>query len=67
MQIAVKDLIDIASHPSGSGNPHAMSAEPATADAPIIATLRATGADVFAATSLLEYAAARPTRTCPRR
>ncbi|MDP9844954.1 amidase family protein [Streptosporangium lutulentum] len=57
VQIAVKDLIDIAGHPSGSGNPHAMSAEPATADAPIIATLRATGADVFAATSLLEYAA----------
>ncbi|MEV6866640.1 amidase family protein [Streptosporangium subroseum] len=57
VQIAVKDLIDIAGHPRGNGNPHAMRAEPATADAPIIATLRASGADVFAATSLLEYAA----------
>ncbi|SNT60038.1 2-dehydropantoate 2-reductase [Streptosporangium subroseum] len=57
VQIAVKDLIDIAGHPRGNGNPQAMRAEPAAADAPIIATLRATGADVFAATSLLEYAA----------
>jgi Asp-tRNA(Asn)/Glu-tRNA(Gln) amidotransferase A subunit family amidase len=57
VQIAVKDLIDIAGHPRGNGNPHAMRAEPATADAPIIATLRGAGADVFAATSLLEYAA----------
>ncbi|AWS42210.1 amidase family protein [Streptosporangium sp. 'caverna'] len=57
VQIAVKDLIDIAGHPRGNGNPHAMQAEPATADAPIITTLRAAGADVFAATSLLEYAA----------
>ena len=34
-----------------------MRGRPATADAPVIAALRAAGADVFAATSLLEYAA----------
>ncbi|MEO3869479.1 amidase family protein [Nonomuraea sp. B12E4] len=57
VQVAVKDLIDIAGHPRGNGNPHAMRAEPATADAPVVEALRAAGADVFAATSLLEYAA----------
>jgi 2-dehydropantoate 2-reductase len=57
MAVAVKDIIDIAGHPRGNGNPEAMRARPATADAPVIAALRATGADVFAATSLLEYAA----------
>jgi 2-dehydropantoate 2-reductase len=55
--VAVKDIIDIAGHPRGNGNPEAMRAQPATADAPVVAALRATGADVFAATSLLEYAA----------
>jgi 2-dehydropantoate 2-reductase len=55
--VAVKDMIDIAGHPRGNGNPEAMRAQPATADAPVIAALRAAGADVFAATSLLEYAA----------
>jgi Asp-tRNA(Asn)/Glu-tRNA(Gln) amidotransferase A subunit family amidase len=57
LQIAVKDIIDIAGHPRGNGNPESMRSEPAAADAPVIATLRAAGADVFAATALLEYAA----------
>ena len=57
VQIAVKDIIDIAGHPRGSGNPHAMHSARAKKDAPIITALRAAGADVFAATSLLEYAA----------
>jgi Asp-tRNA(Asn)/Glu-tRNA(Gln) amidotransferase A subunit family amidase len=55
--IAVKDLIDIAGHARGNGNPHSMRAEPAAADAPVVAALRAAGADVFAAASMLEYAA----------
>jgi 2-dehydropantoate 2-reductase len=55
--VAVKDMIDIAGHPRGNGNPHSMRAEPAAADAPVVQALRAAGADVFAATSLLEYAA----------
>jgi len=55
--VAVKDLIDIAGHPRGNGNPHDMSGPAAAADAPVVTALRAAGADVFAATSLLEYAA----------
>jgi len=55
--VAVKDLIDIAGSPRGNGNPHDMGAALAARDAPVITALRETGADVFATTSLLEYAA----------
>jgi 2-dehydropantoate 2-reductase len=55
--VAVKDLIDIAGNPRGNGNPHDMSGPPAGADAPVITALRDAAADVFATTSLLEYAA----------
>ena len=54
---AVKDLIDIAGSPRGNGNPADMSAAPATGDAPVITALRDAGADIFASSSLLEYAA----------
>ena len=57
MQIAVKDIIDIAGQPRGNGNPAAMQSVATTKDAPIIAALRRAGADIFATTSLLEYAA----------
>ncbi len=57
MPIAVKDIIDIAGHPRGSGNPAAMASGAALSDAPVIRALREAGADVFAATALLEYAA----------
>ena len=57
IQIAVKDIIDIAGQPRGNGNPDSMKSAPASADAPVVATLRELGADVFATTSLLEYAA----------
>ncbi|HEY5112366.1 MAG TPA: amidase family protein [Acidimicrobiales bacterium] len=55
--IAVKDLIDVEGVPRGNGNPHDMVGPPALADAPIISILREAGADVFATTTLLEYAA----------
>ena len=55
--IAVKDLIDIKGVVRGNGNPHAMAGARAVADAPVIGALREAGADVFATTSLLEYAA----------
>lgn len=55
--IAVKDIIDVKGQPRGNGNPADMKSKPATEDAPVIASLRALGADVFATTSLLEYAA----------
>jgi 2-dehydropantoate 2-reductase len=57
MQIAVKDMIDIAGWPRGNGNPGSMRDTPAVSDASVIEALRAAGADVFAATSMLEYAA----------
>ncbi len=55
--IAVKDLIDIEGVVRGNGNPVAMAGARAAADAPVITALREAGADVFATTSLLEYAA----------
>ena len=55
--VAVKDMIDMAGHPRGNGNPHDMAGAPAAGDAPVVRALREAGADVFAATSLLEYAA----------
>jgi 2-dehydropantoate 2-reductase len=55
--VAVKDMIDIAGHPRGNGNPHDMGGAPAARDAAVVTALREAGADVFAATSLLEYAA----------
>jgi 2-dehydropantoate 2-reductase len=55
--IAVKDLIAVAGTPTGNGNPRDMAGPPAERDAEIIARLRAAGADVFATSALLEYAA----------
>lgn len=60
IQIAVKDMIDVQGSPRGNGNPRAMAGPPAAADAPVVALLRAAGADVFATSSLLEYAAGAP-------
>ena len=34
--VAVKDMIDIAGHPRGNGNPHDMAAAPAVSDAPVV-------------------------------
>ena len=56
--VAVKDMIDVAGFPRGNGNPNP--APPATADAPVVTSLRAAGADVFALSCLLEYAAGAP-------
>jgi 2-dehydropantoate 2-reductase len=55
--IAVKDIVDIAGVPRGNGNPIDMAGVPATSDSPIVRDLRSLGADIFATTTLLEYAA----------
>jgi 2-dehydropantoate 2-reductase len=55
--VAVKDLLDVEGLPRGNGNPNDMGGAPATSDAAVVAALRRLGADVFATTSLLEYAA----------
>jgi 2-dehydropantoate 2-reductase len=60
MPVAVKDMVDVAGVPRGNGNPRAMVGPPAAADAPVVARLRAAAADVFATSSLLEYAAGAP-------
>ncbi|MGC2486053.1 MAG: amidase [Acidimicrobiales bacterium] len=55
--IAVKDFIDIKGVTRGHGNPSSMAGEPSAVDAPVIASLREAGADVYATTTMLEYAA----------
>jgi Asp-tRNA(Asn)/Glu-tRNA(Gln) amidotransferase A subunit family amidase len=58
--IAVKDIVDVAGLPRGNGNPDDMARPPSEADAPVVARVREAGADVFALSSLLEYAAGAP-------
>jgi Asp-tRNA(Asn)/Glu-tRNA(Gln) amidotransferase A subunit family amidase len=57
MPLAVKDMIDVAGHPRGNGNPIDMAGPARVADAPVVASLRGEGAALFAMASLLEYAA----------
>lgn len=58
--VAVKDMIDVAGQVRGNGNPACADDPPAAADAPAVAALRSAAADVFALSSLLEYAAGAP-------
>ncbi len=58
--VAVKDMIDVAGQPRGNGNPRAMAGAPSATDATVVARLRDAAADVFALSSLLEYAAGAP-------
>ena len=60
LAVAVKDIVDVAGSPRGNGNPIDMAGPAAAPDAPVVAALRAAGADVFALASLLEYAAGAP-------
>jgi 2-dehydropantoate 2-reductase len=54
--VAVKDIVAVAGVPTGCGSPASDSA-PAAFDATLVARLRAAGAEVFATTQCLEYAA----------
>ena len=54
--VAVKDIIEVAGVPTRCGSP-ASSPEPASADAAVVARLRAAAAEVFATSQCLEYAA----------
>lgn len=58
--VAVKDMIDVAGVPRGNGNPRAMAGPAVMKDSPVVSRLRAAAADVFATSSLLEYAAGAP-------
>jgi 2-dehydropantoate 2-reductase len=54
--VAVKDIIAVAGVPTRCGSP-ASDPEPSAHDAALVSRLRAAGADVFATTQCLEYAA----------
>ncbi|HMH91571.1 MAG TPA: amidase family protein, partial [Streptosporangiaceae bacterium] len=54
--VAVKDIVAVAGVPTGCGSP-ASDPAPAAFDAALVARLRAAGAEVFATTQCLEYAA----------
>ncbi len=54
--VAVKDIIEVAGVPTRCGSP-ASGAAPAPRDATVVARLRAAGAEVFATSQCLEYAA----------
>jgi 2-dehydropantoate 2-reductase len=54
--VAIKDIIAVAGVPTGCGSP-ASDPAPAAADATLVTRLRAAGAEVFATTQCLEYAA----------
>ncbi|HEX7994390.1 MAG TPA: amidase family protein, partial [Streptosporangiaceae bacterium] len=54
--VGVKDIVAIAGVPTGCGSP-VHDPAPAPADAPLVSRLCAAGAEVFAATQCLEYAA----------
>jgi 2-dehydropantoate 2-reductase len=54
--VAVKDIVAVEGVPTRCGSP-ASDPEPAIKDAVLVARLRAAGADAFAATQCLEYAA----------
>ncbi len=60
LAVAVKDNTAVAGVPRGNGNPSAALGVPEPADAPVVAALRAAGADVLATATLLEYAAGAP-------
>jgi len=54
--VAVKDIIEVAGQPTRCGSP-ASGTAPARSDAVVVARLRAAGAEVFATSQCLEYAA----------
>jgi len=54
--IAIKDLIDVAGLPTKAGSLTRADAPPASADAPLVARLRAAGAIIIGKTHTVEYA-----------
>lgn len=59
--VAVKDVIDVAGLPTRNGSRASASAGPATADAPVVARLRAAGAQIVGKTVTTEFAFTDPT------
>jgi len=53
-------MIDVAGFRRGNGNAADLAGPPAASDAPVVTALRDAGADIFALSTLLEYAAGAP-------
>ncbi|MGC8480214.1 MAG: amidase family protein [Acidimicrobiales bacterium] len=60
VSIAVKDSIAVEGLPRSNGNPNDAKAAPESGDASVVRRIRDAGGDVFATTTLLEYAAGAP-------
>jgi 2-dehydropantoate 2-reductase len=60
VSIAVKDSIAIEGLPRSNGNPIDANGAPEATDAPLVRRIREAGGDIFATTTLLEYAAGAP-------
>jgi aspartyl-tRNA(Asn)/glutamyl-tRNA(Gln) amidotransferase subunit A len=56
LAVSVKDLFDVAGHPTTAGSRSMLDAPPATADAVAVARLRAAGAALVGHTNLTEFA-----------
>jgi aspartyl-tRNA(Asn)/glutamyl-tRNA(Gln) amidotransferase subunit A len=56
LAVSVKDLFDVAGHPTTAGSQSLSDAAPAAADAPAVARLRAAGAALVGHTNLTEFA-----------
>ncbi|MDA0366939.1 MAG: amidase [Proteobacteria bacterium] len=56
LPVGVKDIIDVAGVPTRNGSPRCETAPPATADAVVVADLRAAGAIILGKTHTTEYA-----------
>jgi len=56
LAVSVKDLFDVAGHPTTAGSRSLHDAKPATADAVVVARLRAAGAALVGHTNLTEFA-----------
>lgn len=63
VSVGVKDVIDMAGHPTRNGSAACVDAAPALADATVVALLRAAGAAIVGKTATTEFAMTDPTET----
>lgn len=56
LPVSVKDLLNVAGQPTAAGSVALADAEPAAADAPVVARLRAAGAVIIGRTNMTEFA-----------
>jgi len=61
LSVGVKDIIDVRGMPTRNGSDACLHAQPATADAGVVASLRDAGAHIFGKTTTTEFAFTDPT------